>query len=142
MTTTTTATPRVTAANAYDIFVEAFEAGRQAAESAIPTAMVVGTAKSILSDQIDQTKQTWVVSEGMCGFAYVTIRPARGPMVTLLKARGIGWRGHYGGWQCSATDFGSPRSSQSYERAMAAADAAAGVLTKYGITAYADGRLD
>lgn len=133
---------KVTAANAYDIYQEAFAAGQAAAEAAAPTPMYVGTAKSLFDDSFDESKPIYRVSEGVCGFGYVTIRPARGAFVTMLKKRGIGYKGYYGGWQATASHFGAPRGSQSYERAMAAAQAAANVLRSYGIEAFAEGRLD
>lgn len=140
--TATSTKPRVTASNAYDIYTEAYAAGKAAAEAAIPTPMIVGTAKSLFDDSIDESKPKYFVSEGVCGFGYVKIRPARGAFVTMLKKRGIGYSAYGGGYAVPSWLFGSPRDSQSYDRAMAAAYAAAEVLGKYGITAYAEGRLD
>lgn len=135
-------TTKVTAKNAYDIYVEAFEAGKAAAEAAIPTPMYVGTAKSLFDDSIDTSQPIYYVSEGVCGRASVTIRPARGALVTMLKARGIGYKGYYGGWTIPAWELGSPRGSQSMERAEAAARAAAAVFASYDVKAYADSSLD
>ena len=86
-----------------------------------------------------------VIMEGPCGFAWVTIRPARGGFVQWLKARGVGRKGYYGGYEISTNaieretgcNFG-----QSYERKMAAAEAFAVVLRGWGINATAEGRLD
>lgn len=141
MTTTT-----VTAATAYDILVEASAAAEQAAAACTPTPMIVGTSKALFgpgADEIDYTKKTYFVAGGVCGFAGVKIRPARGPMVALLKKRGMGYKSYGGGYYVASYELApSTRSSQSYEIACAAAKAAAGVFAKYGITAYVDSRLD
>jgi hypothetical protein len=34
-----------------------------------------------------------------CGFAWVALRPARGPFVSWLKAQGLGMSGYPTGWQ-------------------------------------------
>lgn len=128
------------------IFTEASEAARAAWEAATPRPIIVGESKALFgpdSNSIDYTKPTYYVADGVCGFAWVRIRPARGPMVTWLKKQGIGHKGYRGGWEVSSYEFGGVgRSSQSYERAYAAARAAAKVFEFYGITAHADGRLD
>lgn len=141
MTTTTvtkSAAPEV-------IFAEAAQAAKAAFDACAPTPMVVGEAKAIFgpgSSDIDYSKPTYYVADGVCGFAWVRIRPARGKFVAWCKANGIGHKGYYGGWEVASWEFGAGRSSQSYQRAYAAAAAAARVLASYGITAYEDGRLD
>lgn len=126
------------------IWQEAVAAGAAAYEAATPVPMYVGMAMAVVgpgSSEIDPSKPVYYVSEGVCGFAWLTIRPARGALVQWLKAQGIGYKGSYGGWQVSSYKVGGGR-SQSLERALAAAQAAAGVLRSYGIEAYADSRLD
>jgi len=128
------------------IYAEAAAAAEAAFKAAQPQPMIVGSSKSIIgpgANEIDYDKPVWVVNEGVCGFAWVTIRPARGKLVTWLKSKNKGRKGYYGGWELSSWEFGNVgRSSQSYERAMKAATAAAAVLQSYGISAYANGRLD
>jgi len=34
--------------------------------------------------------RSYIVPDGLCGFAWLEIRPARGPLVTFLKKNGIG----------------------------------------------------
>jgi len=133
---------KVTAKNACDVYVEAFEAGKAASEAAIPTPMYVGTAKGLFDDSFDTTQPVYYVSEGVCGRASVTIRPARGALVTMLKGRKVGYKGYYGGWTVPAWQLGSPRGSQSYERAKAAAFAAAKVFASYGVEVFVDSSLD
>ena len=57
------------------IYKEADAAGSAAAEAAVPTPMIVGTPTTPLGNDIDFKKQTYFVSEGVCGFAWVKIFP-------------------------------------------------------------------
>ena len=64
-----------------------------------PTPMVVGTPTTPLGDDIDYTKDTYYVSDGLCGFAWINIKPARGKFVTWLKGADIGRKdNYYGGY--------------------------------------------
>jgi len=145
--TTATATRKVSAANAYDIYVEACAAAEAAAKACTPTPMIVGEAKAIFgpgSDEIDYSKKTYYVASGICGNASVRIKPARGAFVTMAKKRGVGSANYYGGgYSIYAWEFAaSIRGSQSYEIACAAAKAAAGVLSKYGISCTFESYID
>ena len=128
--------------NAYDILVEASEAAEAAVRACTPQAIIVGEAIG-LSNEIDYEKKTYYVEGGVCGFASVVIKPARGNIVAELKKRKIG-SAHYGGgysfssWQLAP----SIKRDQSYERACAAARGAVEVLKSYGINAYVYSRID
>ena len=128
--------------SAYDILVEASESAESAVKACRPRPIVVGEAIG-LSNEIDETKPTYYIEGGVCGFASVVIKPARGSIVAELKKRNIG-SAHYGGgysfssWQLAP----SIRRDQSYERACAAAKGAVEVLRSYGINAYVDSRID
>jgi hypothetical protein len=128
--------------SAYDILVEASEAAEASVKACRPAPIIVGEAIG-LSNQIDETKPTYYIEGGVCGFASVVIKPARGNIVAELKKRKIG-SAHYGGgysfssWQLAP----SIRQDQSYERACAAAKGAVEVLKSYGINAYVDSRID
>lgn len=123
------------------IFDEALEAGKKAWAECTPTPMVVGEAKSLFSSGIDYSKPTYYVADGVCGFAWVTIKPARGKFVSWLKKNKIGRTGTYGGWMISSnvnkSDF-----SQSMQRKEAFCEAFAKVLRNHGLNAYAESRLD
>ena len=119
------------------IYKEAYEAGIKAGKEAIPTPMIVGQPTTPLGNDIDFKKQTYFVSEGACGFAWVTISPARGAFVTYLKSINAGSKGYYGGYQIWVREFG-----QSITRKEAFAGAFAKVLTQYVIKAYGQSRLD
>ena len=80
-----------------------------------------------------------------CGFASVTIYPARGRLVSWLKDNKIGSNGYRGGWRISSYDVmkgHSHCSTQSLDIKETACDAFCDVLKKYGIEAYAEGRAD
>lgn len=74
-----------------------------------------------------------------CGFAWVIIRPARGPVVNALRASGDGSKAHGGGFQVWNP---SKNHTQSMEALYAGAKAYAEVLKANGIDAYADNRMD
>jgi hypothetical protein len=129
--------------SAYDILVEASEAAEAAVKACRPTPIVVGSPTTPFGNEIDETKETWFVEGGVCGFASVVIKPARGKFVAELKKRKIGYAGYYGGHSVSSWEFApSIRQDQSYERACAAAAGAVKVLQSYGINAYVDSRID
>ena len=117
------------------IYNEAYAAGIKAGNEVGVPKFIVGDAIG-LSDQIDYSKKTYVL-EGLCGFAWVNISPARGSFVTFLKSQGIGSKGYYGGYEIWVREFG-----QSVDRKSAFAGAFAQVLGKYGIEASAGSRLD
>jgi len=129
-------------AAAYDIYVEACEAAQKAAAKCTPQPMYVGSASSVVGSEIDARQPIYTVTSGICGRASVVIRPARGAFVTALKARQVGYSGYYGGYEVPSYQFGAGRSSQSYEIAKAAAEAAAKVLESYEIKTYVNTSLD
>jgi len=133
----------MTKTQARTLFVKAVAAGEAAVKACTPVPMYVGTPTTPLGNDIDYSKTVYKVNDGVCGFGYVIVKPARGAFVALLKEKGIGWKHYYGGWAVSAREFApSIASSQSYEKAMAAARAAAGVLLEAGVGCYPEGRLD
>ena len=119
----------------HDIYVEAYEAGLNAGKDVDTPKFIIGDAIG-LSDEIDFSKKTYVL-DGLCGYAWVNISPARGAFVNYLKSREIGRKGYYGGYEISVREFG-----QSVDRKYAFAQAFAEVLGKYGIEAFAGNRLD
>ncbi len=101
------------------------------------TPMVVGTPTELFGNEIDWDKTTYHVPDGVCGFAGVVIKPARGKFVSYLKSLGMGYKHYYGGWYVSVREFG-----QSMTRKEAYADAFAKVLTEEGMRCYVDSRMD
>ena len=121
-----------------EVYREAYAAGLKAGNEVQVTPMVVGTETSPFSNIIDETKQTYFVEGGVCGFAWVKIRPARGKFVQWLKEQNIGSKDNYeGGYTIWCHEFG-----QSLTRKEAFANAFAEVLRGYGINAYGQSRID
>lgn len=119
----------------HNIYVEAYEAGLKAGNEVGVQKFIVGDAIG-LSNEIDYSKPTYVM-DGLCGFAWVTISPARGAFVNYLKSRQVGSKGYYGGYEIWVREFG-----QSVDRKAAFAGAFRDVLAKYGINASVGSRLD
>lgn len=79
-----------------------------------------------------------IVNDGVCGFAWVNIKPGTSKFARYLKAKGIARKdSYYGGVTYWVSHF-----NQSYEKKMSYARAFANVLEKNGIKALAMGRLD
>lgn len=74
-----------------------------------------------------------------CGFAWVNIRPARGPLITMLKKMKIGRTGYSGGW-----DIWNPsgHSTQCMDAKLEGARAFADVLNRHGYKCIALSRID
>ena len=99
--------------------------------------MIVGTPTELMGNEIDYSKKTYVVEGGVCGFAGVVIKPARGKFVSYLKSLDMGYKHYYGGWYVSVREFG-----QSLTRKEAYAEAFAKVLSEVGMRCYVDSRMD
>lgn len=135
--TTKTATVRLTKTECAALARRAELAGMAAGEAAVPTPMVVFERENPW-DETSPVKRLYApVAAGVCGFAFVTVRPGTGSFARYAKAR-LGWRkAYYGGMQTSVFAFG-----QSLERKTAYARAYAGVLTEAGVPAYVETRMD
>ena len=124
--------------NPAEIYAEAHSAGMSAGNKCKPTPMIVGQPTTPLGDDIDYEKETWYVGDGVCGFACVNIKPARGKFVTWMKKNNVGRKdNYYGGWTVWVSGFGqSMARKEDYARAFSK------VLNDYGITAYSMSRMD
>ena len=111
--------------------------GMDAGRSVGVTPMVVGSPSTPLGSDIDPSKPTYFVESGVCGFAGVVIKPARGKFVSLLKKCGLGWKHYYGGFYMTCRHFG-----QSLTRKEAYCEAFAKVIGEAGIRCYVDSRMD
>ena len=119
------------------LYSKAHEAGMVAARSAEVTPMIVGSPSTPFGSDVDHSKRTYFVEGGVCGFAGVVIKPARGKFVNLLKKMDLGWNHYYGGWYMPCRDFG-----QSMARKEAYCEAFVEVLGEAGIRSYVDSRMD
>ena len=81
-----------------------------------------------------------------CGFANVSIHPARGKLVSFLKKAGIGDKGYGGGYRISYYDIMPQDHPYSHTQSMSireeACEAFRDELRKYGLTVYAESRAD
>ena len=121
-----------------EVYREAYSAGLKAGHEVQVTPMIVGEETTPFSNVIDKTKPTYFIEGGVCGFAWVKIRPARGKFVQFLKEKNLGYQNSYeGGYDLSCREFG-----QSLTRKEAFVNAFAKVLREYGIDAYGQSRID
>ena len=110
---------------------------KQAEAAGLKAGLEVSTNPVFYKDT--KTGQVFDSAEGMCGFAWVNISPARGKFVNYLKKIGKGHKSYHGGWDywVSSQELG-----QSITRKEAYAQAFAKVLKEWGINCYASSRLD
>ena len=88
-------------------------------------------------NDMDYSKRTYHVPSGMCGFAWVGIRPGNSSLARQAKKLGIGGSAYGGGVSIWIHEHG-----QSYECKQKHAHAYARVLSEHGVDAYAQSRLD
>lgn len=86
--------------------------------------------------------QVWEVSEGVCGFAWIHFGKATSSFVRWLAKCGRGRKAYYGGWDVQSWELVADDRGQSYDRKLAAMQAAVEVFRAAGIECYADSRLD
>mgnify|MGYP000865960699 CR=1 FL=1 len=120
-----------------ELFDRAHHAGLRAGHESTPTPMVVGSPSTPFGSDIDYSKKTYFVEGGVCGFAGVVIKPARGKFISLLKKMGLGWKHYYGGFYDTCRKF-----NQSLTKKEAYCEAFARVLGDAGLSCYVDSRLD
>ena len=111
--------------------------GMDAGRSVGVSPMIVGSPSTPLGNDIDYSKKTNFVEGGVCGFAGVVIKPARGKFVSYLKRLDKGYKHYYGGYYVPVREFG-----QSLTRKEAYAEAFAKVLSEEGMRCYVDIRMD
>jgi hypothetical protein len=117
-------------------------AGRVAVTRAIARgeiiAMAVGQETSFLSGKLDWSKPVDIVNDGVCGFAWVIVKPANSRFAKWLIANGHARKdSYYGGVNVWVGDY-----NQSMQKKERYADAFAAVLEKAGINAYSNSRMD
>lgn len=116
----------------------AHEAGLAAGAAATPPVMVVRKHANPFDDK-SPVLDEWVIPDGPCGFAWVTVRPANAPIAKALKLAFPNRvrPGYHGGAEFSVWEF-----NQSMVRKERYAEAFAAVLTSAGHTAHAGSRMD
>jgi hypothetical protein len=118
------------------LYESAHAAGNAAVESTVVRPMIVHWHGDPVSMN-GEIKQTYVVEDGVCGFASVIVKPANSAFAKYLAANHGARKHYYGGMSLSINDF-----NQSLQKKEAYATAFAGVLTDAGINAYVDSRMD
>jgi hypothetical protein len=132
------------------LLARAGDAGEKAFRDARPTPMVVYTPRDVMGSLMggddggaDLSQPVEYVGEGICGNAWVNIKPGGSRFARWLIKQGYGRAGAYrGGVTLSTWMICGDRGSQSYARWCAAADAIAEVLRDAGITAHAEHWID
>ena len=112
-------------------------AGNEALVAATPTPMVV-TETDVITGRPTEGGKSWYVSEGVCGFAWIKVRPGTSSFARWAVKNSPGWRKSYGG----GIDRWVSEGRQSMTRKEAFARAYAEVLREAGINAYARSRMD
>jgi hypothetical protein len=119
-----------------ELVARAHEAGMKAGNEALPEPMVVvGRAHPL--DDTSPVTNAWYVSEGACGFAWVTVRPGNSSFAIWAKKHAGFRKAYYGGVEHWVSGFG-----QSMARKEAYARAYANVLREASINAYPGSRMD
>jgi hypothetical protein len=118
------------------IYSEAHYKGNAAVQMTTVTPMVVQQRENPLNDDSRVIRQ-YLVNDGVCGFASVTVKPANSKFAKFLVANGLGRKSFNGGVSMSIRDF-----NQSLTKKEAYAYAFASVLAEHGIKAYVESRMD
>ena len=128
----------------YDQLLEfAHYQGKKAGDAYQPVPMIVGQAKGILSDEIDYTKPTEYIADGVCGFAWVrTYEHGNGTFVNYLKAKGFAQKCYVGGGYYVKHANASGLYGQGMQKKEAYCRAYAAALEEFGLNAQVESRLD
>lgn len=112
-------------------YLEADAAGKAAAAACDVVPMVV------VGGVPGEQPKRYFVADGVCGFAWINVKPANSAFGRWLKREGIASKAYGGGLDIWVSDY-----QQSMQRKEAYARAAAEVLREKGINAYAASRMD
>lgn len=129
--------PKLSTSECADLHARAHAAGYAAGSDFTPTPMHVVEHSNPLDDSSPVKRDYGLYADGVCGFAWVNVRPGNSSFARWLTKTNIGRAAYEGGVQLWISHFG-----QSMERKSAYARAYAQVLTDAGIRAYAESRMD
>ena len=68
------------------LYDAAMDAGHKAAYASRPRPMIVGQETEFMSGKLDYSKPIEVVNDGVCGFAWINMKPATSAFAKWLKA--------------------------------------------------------
>ena len=127
-----------------EVITKATIAGNEAVTKAKVIPMVVGSAKGLFSNEIDYSKPTEYVADGVCGFAWINVYPEFKGNTKLgkeerkvLEAAGFSKNEYEKNYQRWVSEF-----NQSMQKKEAFARAFSKVLRENGINASAASRID
>lgn len=109
-----------------NLYLKAAQAGAIAADQCVPEPMYVCDGSVV-----------YKVEQGVCGFAWVNVRPGNSPFANWLKKNKLAGKAYHGGVDIWVGGYG-----QCMAKKEAHAYAMAEVLREAGIKAYANSRLD
>ncbi len=115
------------------LYQKAHEAGMAAVKAAQVVPMVVGYPSTPFGNDVDYSKPHEVVADGVCGFAWVNVKPGNSPFANWLKKTGkASTDSYYGGVTIWISDFNqSMQKKEAYGQAMAAIFREAGIEKAY-----------
>lgn len=120
------------------IYDEAWKAGVEAARKCEVAPMLVGTPTTPLGNDIDRSKPVEYVADGVCGFAWVQVKPGTSSFAKWLVKNNYARKDSYYGGVCIwISDY-----NQSMQRKEAHAYAMAEVFRKHEFNAYGASRMD
>lgn len=106
---------------------DAYDAGMAAVEKAAVVPMVVSEAN--LDGSAKAGGKSWYVSDGVCGFAWVTVKPGNSAFANWGKKKGLFSKAYGGGVSYWVGEFDqSMQKKEAFARAVAAHLRAAGGL--------------
>ena len=118
------------------IYSQAHHKGNAAVEMTTVIPMVVQQRANPLNDDSELIRE-YFVSDGVCGFASVNVKPANCKFAKFLVANGLGRKAYNGGVSMLVRDF-----NQSLTKKEVYAYAFASVLNEHGIKAFVESRMD
>ena len=133
----TSGTVRLTETQCAELFAQADAAGKRAADACVPVPMTVIERANPFDDTSAIVREYAPVNDGVCGFAWVTVRPGTSSFARYLTRAHGARKDYYGG-----TAYWVSAYNQSMERKYAYARAFADVLSASGINAYPNSRMD
>ena len=120
------------------IYEMADKAGQEAVERLVVRPMVVSQHTNPMVDS-SPVARSWFVEDGVCGFAWVNVKPAHSKFAKFLVVSGLARKDTYNG----GVTLWVSQYNQSLQKKEAYAYAFAKVLRDNGIEkAYADSRMD
>ena len=141
-----TATPEVTMTQLVknkrwpELFRMADEAGDLESRLSKPTPMVVSEHENPFDDN-SPVNQSWYVSEGVCGFAWVVFKPATHSFVKWMKEQGHAGPNYGGGYSVWVRGYGqSMQRKEAYARAFA--EVLRQAFDEKKLRIYAQSRMD